>query len=162
MPGDPERGGLKSAEEVCVAPQSPQNLENHRRYVPLYHFVLFGIALLLLGLTIKRMVSHFSFDNVSEFLLVVALVLVGFFARSFAVTVQDRVIRLEVRLRLQALAPDLAARFDEFTPVQFTALRFAGDDELPALARQVLDGKLIKSVEIKKQIRNWKPDNLRA
>jgi hypothetical protein len=142
--------------------QTPQTFSNHARYVPLYHFVLTSIALLLLGMSIRRMALRFSAEALFEFLLVVALVLVAYFARGFALTVQDRVIRLEVRLRLQALAPDLATRFDEFTPAQFTALRFADDAELPALARQVLDGKLTKGVEIKKQIRNWKADNLRV
>ena len=145
-----------------MAQASSQNLGNHSRYVPLYHFVLFAIVLLLLGTTIKRLAAHFSADTRFEFLLVVALVLVAYFARSFALTVQDRVIRLEMRLRLQALAPDLAPRFDEFAPAHLTALRFAGDAELPALARQVIAGKLTKGVDIKKQIRNWKPDNLRA
>jgi hypothetical protein len=76
--------------------------------------------------------------------------------------VQNRVIRLEVRLRLQALAPELVTRYDEFTLAQFTALRFASDAELPALARQVIEGKLTTGVEIKKQIRNWRPDHLRV
>jgi hypothetical protein len=93
---------------------------------------------------------------------VVAVVLVAYFARSFALMVQNRVIRLEMRLRLQTLAPELATRFDEFTPAQFTALRFAGDAELPALARQVIEGKLTKGIDIKKQIRSWKPDHLRV
>jgi hypothetical protein len=145
-----------------MARQTPQTFGNHARYVPLYHFVLTGLALLLLGMSIRRMVLRFSAEALFEFLLVVALVLVAYFARGFALTVQDRVIRLETRLRLQALAPDLATRFDELTPAQFTALRFADDAELPALARQVIDGKLTKGLEIKKQIHNWKADNLRV
>ena len=145
-----------------MARQSTQNFGNHARYVPLYHFGLLAIALLSLGLAAKRVTSRVSADTLLEFLLVVALILVAYFARSFALTVQDRVIRLEVRLRLQTLAPQLAARFDEFTPAQFTALRFAGDAELPALAQQVIEGKLTKGVDIKKQIRDWKPDHLRV
>jgi hypothetical protein len=148
--------------EADVTPQSPQTYANHSRYVPLYHFVLFALALLLLVTSVVRMVSRFSADATFDFLLVVALGLAAYFARSFALTVQDRVIRLEMRLRLQALAPDLAPRFDELTRGQFTALRFAGDTELPALARQVLEGKLTKGGDIKKQIRDWKADNLRA
>jgi hypothetical protein len=145
-----------------MARQSTQNFGNHSRYVPLYHFGLLAIALLSLGLAVKRVTSHVSADTLLEFLLVVALILVAYFARSFALTVQDRVIRLEVRLRLQTLAPQLAARFDELTPAQFTALRFAGDAELPALAQQVIEGKLTKGSDIKKQIRDWKPDHLRV
>ena len=161
-PDEVQGNGLKAAEEAKVAQQSPQNFGNHSRYVPLYHFVLFGIALVLLGMSIRRLASRFSADSLFDFLLVAALVLVAYFARGFALTVQDRVIRLEMRLRLQALAPDLAGRFDELTPAQFTALRFAADAELPALARRVLEGTLTSGVEIKKQIRNWKPDHLRA
>ena len=142
--------------------QSPQNVGNHSRYVPLYHIVLFAIILLSLGMAVKRMISHLSADTLLEFLLTVALVLTAYFARSFPLTVQNRVIRLEMRLRLQTLAPELATRFDEFTPAQLTALRFAGDTELPALAQQVIEGKLIKGVDIKKQIRSWKPDHLRV
>jgi hypothetical protein len=145
-----------------VTQQSAQNFENHARYVPLYHFVLPAIALFSLGMAVMRMTSHFSADTLLEFLLVVALVLVAYFTRSFALTVQNRVIRLEVRLRLQTLAPELAARFDELTPAQFTALRFAGDAELPALARQVMEGRLTKGIDIKKQIRSWQPDHLRV
>lgn len=142
--------------------QSPQSFGNHARYVPLYHFVLFAIALLALGLAVVRMASDFSTDTLLDFLVVVGLILAAYFSRGFALTVQNRVIRLETRLRLQALAPELAARFDELSPGQFTALRFASDAELPALARQVIEGKLTKGVEIKKQIRNWRPDHLRV
>jgi hypothetical protein len=141
---------------------SPQNFGNHARYVPLYHFVLFTVLLVSLGLAAMRLVVHHSVTTLLDFLLVVAVVLVAYFARGFALTVQNRVIRLEVRLRLQALAPELVARFDEFTIAQFTALRFAGDAELPALAQQVIEGRLTKGVDIKKQIRNWKPDHLRV
>ena len=145
-----------------MAQPSPQNLQNHARYVPLYHFVLFPIVLALLGWSGKRMASHFSADALFGFLLVVAVTLAAFHARSFALTAQDRVIRLEMRLRMQTLAPQLMTRFDELTPGQFTALRFAGDSELQGLAQQVLDGQLTKSSDIKKQIRNWKADDLRV
>ena len=145
-----------------MAQQSTQNFQNHARYVPLYHFVLSAIFAVLLGWSGKRLVSHFSADTVCEFLLVVAVVLVAFFARSFALTAQDRVIRLETRLRLQALAPQLMSRFDGLAPGQLTALRFASDAELPALAQQVLEGKLTRSADIKRQIKSWKADHLRV
>jgi hypothetical protein len=85
------------------------------------------------------------------------------YARLFSLTVQDRVIRLEMRLRLERLLPpDLRSRIPEFTPAQFISLRFAGDDELPALARQVLDEKLSDRKTIKRRIKNWQADFLRA
>lgn len=145
-----------------MAQPSPQNLANHKRYVPLYHLVLFVVLLASLGLAAMRLVAHRSTATLLDFLLAVAVALAAYFARGFALTVQNRVIRLEVRLRLQALAPDLAARFDEITIPQVVALRFASDAELPALARQALEGKLTSGVDIKKQIQNWKPDHLRV
>lgn len=139
-----------------------QNLQNHARYVPVYHFVLGAILLVLLVWSGIRMASRFSTDTLFGFLLVVAVALVAFFTRSFALAAQDRVIRLEMMLRLQALAPQLMDRFDELTPGQFTALRFAGDAELPGLAQRVLEGKLTRSADIKKQIRSWRADHLRV
>jgi len=86
-----------------------------------------------------------------------------FFARIFALKVQDRVIRLEMRMRLQqVLPPDLRGRIPEFAVGQLVALRFAGDAELPELARKVLDEKLTDRSAIKKMIRDWQPDELRA
>jgi hypothetical protein len=77
--------------------------------------------------------------------------------------VQDRVIRLEMQLRLQQLLPqDLRPRMREFTVNQLVSLRFASDAELPALARKVLDEKLNDRKAIKKLIRDWQPDYLRA
>ena len=84
-------------------------------------------------------------------------------ARMFALSVQDRVIRLEERLRYERLLPpDLQARILEFEPGQLVALRFASDAELPGLARKVLDEKLSDRKAIKKMIQNWQSDDLRA
>jgi len=88
---------------------------------------------------------------------------VALFARMFALTVQDRVIRLEMRLRMQQVLPqDLRGRIPEFTVGQLVSLRFASDAELTALARKVLDEKLTDRKTIKKLIRDWQPDLLRA
>jgi hypothetical protein len=93
----------------------------------------------------------------------VALLLLALYARTFALTVQDRVIRLEMQLRLQNLLPaDLHPRIPEFTTSQLVALRFASDSELPDLARKVLAEKLSERKAIKQLIRDWQPDNLRA
>ncbi len=145
-----------------MAEQRPQNFEHHARYVPLYHFVLSFLLVALLGWATREAIVHPSAATVFQFLLVVALVLVGFFARSFALTAQDRVIRLEMKLRMQAVTPQLMPRFAELTPAQLTALRFAGDAELPALAQQVLEGRLTRSVDIKRQIKDWQADHLRV
>jgi hypothetical protein len=142
--------------------QPPQNLQNHARYVPLYHFALAVLLTLLLVRATRRAVAHYSSDALVEVLLVVTIALVAYFARSFALTAQDRVIRLEMKLRMQAVAPQLMPRFAEFAPGQLTALRFAGDAELPGLAQRVLDGGLTRSGDIKKQIKDWQADRLRV
>jgi hypothetical protein len=86
-----------------------------------------------------------------------------FAARVMALSVQDRVIRLEMQLRMAGLLPaDLQPRAQQLTRSQLVALRFAGDQELPDLVRQVLDGKLTSQKEIKLAIRDWKGDDLRA
>ena len=86
-----------------------------------------------------------------------------FSARLFALAVQDRVIRLEERLRYtQVLPADLQARSTEFSIGQIVSLRFASDAELPALARKVLDEKLTERKAIKQLIKSWKPDYQRA
>jgi Family of unknown function (DUF6526) len=93
----------------------------------------------------------------------VALLLLALFARLFALTVQDRVIRLEMRLRLtEILSADLRPRIPEFTARQLVSLRFASDAELPALARKVLDEKLSNGKAIKQLVKNWQGDYLRA
>lgn len=142
-------------------PEREQNLENHARYVPLFHFVLGGLVALNFYHAIRAFLPMTQ-DSVWRLVLAVALLLMYWFVRAFPVAVQDRVIRLEERLRMQALAPDVAARFDELSAGQVTALRFASDAELPALARDVLAGKLAKPADIKRAVRNWRADHWRA
>jgi hypothetical protein len=96
-------------------------------------------------------------------LLAIAFLILILYARMFTLTVQDRVIRLEMRLRLERLLPmDLRSRIPEFTAPQLISLRFAGDEELAVLARQVLDEKLSDRKSIKRRIKNWQADFLRA
>jgi hypothetical protein len=143
--------------------EASQNIKNHARIVPLYH----GVALPILGInavwTIKRAFTRPSWDTAIAALVGIALVLMFFFARMFALTVQDRVIRLEMRLRLRELLPaDLIGRIHEFTPGQLVAMRFASDRELPALARRVLDERLQDRKAIKQLVEDWQADHLRA
>jgi len=92
-----------------------------------------------------------------------ALIALFFMARNSVVTVQDRLIRLEMRLRLTgALPADLCPRIPEFTVAQLVSLRFASDAELPALARKVLDEKLSDRKGIKQLVKDWQADYLRA
>ena len=116
-----------------------------------------------LGWSIYRVSRFFSFGTVMLLLLAAAFVLAALYGRMFALTVQDRVIRLEMRLRLRdVLPPDLRARIMEFNVSQLVAMRFASDAELPELARKVLDEHLIDRKAIKKLVKNWQPDLLRA
>lgn len=140
-----------------------QNFENHARFVPMFHFFVAPVFLLNIVWSIVRLVRDFSFGTFVFFLVAVALFLLALTARLFALTVQDRVIRLEMRLRMQQiLPPDLRARIPDFEVAQLIALRFAGDAELPDLARKVLDEKLTDRKTIKKLVRDWQADFLRA
>jgi hypothetical protein len=140
-----------------------QNFENHARFVPAFHGVVLPILVINLLWSLVRLWRSFSAEAVLSLLLAVAFLLLFFYARIFALTVQDRVIRLEMTLRLQQLLPpDLKSRIPEFTVAQLISLRFAADDELPALARKVLDEKLADRKAIKRLIRNWQADELRA
>lgn len=143
--------------------EKTQNFENHARFVPGFHIVTLGIFMINLIWSIYHLIKLPSLENVIGLLVAFALVLLFFYARIFALTVQDRVIRLEMQLRLQQLLPDdLRLRVPEFAIGQLVALRFASDAELPALARRVLDDKLTDRKAIKKMIQRWQPDFLRA
>lgn len=142
-------------------PSEPQNLANHTRYVPGYHFVLFGLLVLNFLFSLYQL-RHFSASAVFGLAVAVSLILLAWYERAFAVAVQDRVIRLEERLRIEKLCPDLAARAATLHIKQIVALRFAGDDELPALLRKVLDEDIRSQKAIKSEIRNWRADYARA
>ncbi|HKW87530.1 MAG TPA: DUF6526 family protein [Candidatus Acidoferrales bacterium] len=141
-----------------------QNFENHVRVVPPFHmFVLPALALNFVYSIYKLVHTWFTFDALVGMIVALALVLLALFARRFALTVQDRVIRLEMRLRMEKLLPaDLKARIEEFSVGQLVALRFASDAELPELARRVLGEKLENRKAIKRMVKTWKPDYLRA
>lgn len=143
-------------------PEQTQSFDNHARLVPAYHFLTFGLAAINLLWNLYRTAVDFSVAQLMSLAVAVVLLMLFFFARIFALTVQDRVIRLEMRLRLAALTPELAPRLGEFTVNQLCSLRFAGDAELPDLARRVLAEKLDDRKAIKRLIRNWQADHLRA
>jgi hypothetical protein len=143
--------------------EKPQSYANHARYVPAYHFVLFGILVLNLIYRVVRLIRHHEYVCVADLGLAFAFLLIFFYARMFAVTVQDRVIRLEMRLRLGRVLPrDLESRIGELSLDQLIALRFASDEELPDLTRKVLTEGLKDRKAIKQLIRDWQADTLRA
>jgi len=137
----------------------PQTHANHRKFVPLYHFVLAPLLLLNLGYATWCIVKDFGFDRVVSLTTAVALIIMYLFVRIFATGAQDRVIRLEERLRFARLLPDdLKPRIDEFSRAQMVGLRFAGDAELPDLARRVLAEHIQGREAIKKMIKEWRAD----
>jgi hypothetical protein len=108
-------------------------------------------------------VQAFSGDTLMAFLVSIALLLLFFSVRVQVLTVQDRVIRLEMRLRLRDILPkDLHTHIDGLSHKQLVALRFASDAELPALIREVLAGTLQTQKDIKSRVRDWQADHLRA
>jgi hypothetical protein len=140
-----------------------QSFENHTKIVPAFHYFILPVFAINLVSAIYRAWHFLSIGTVISALVAGALVLLAFYARVFALRVQDRVIRLEMQLRLQnVLPPDLRARISGFSVGQLVALRFASDAELPELARKVMDERLTGRKAIKKMIKNWQPDLLRA
>lgn len=145
-----------------------QSYANHARYVPGFHFVTLGILAVNVLWSLYRLFRPYSeevpvLDRVLAVLVALGIAALAFYARMFPLAVQDRVIVNEMRARLEtALPPDLRPRIGELRRGQIIALRFAGDEELPELTRQVLDGKLVKGDEIKRAVRSWRADHLRA
>lgn len=140
-----------------------QNFQNHTKLVPAFHFFVLPILLANFIWSVVRAIQHFTFGTVMSVLVALALILLALTARIFSLTVQDRLIRLEMRLRMQQVLPqDLRSRIPDFTVGQLVSLRFASDAELPALARKVLDEKMTDRKAIKQLVREWQPDLLRA
>jgi hypothetical protein len=146
----------------CV--MAEQNFANHTKLVPPFHlFVLPVLVANVIWSLVRLRALHFSAWSIFSVIVALALLMGFLTARLFALSVQDRVIRLEERLRYHRLLPaDLQPRIDEFTIAQLVSLRFACDAELPALARKVLDDKMQQRKAIKRLVKTWKPDYLRA
>ncbi len=144
-------------------PQSGQTYKTHTRWFPPFHF--FVMPVLLINVFVSGWLLYRSPSRLGtwELIVAMALVMTALTARFMVVAVQDRVIRLEMRLRLrQLLPPDLQPRINDLTHRQLVALRFASDAELPDLVRDVLAGKLTTSKDIKMRVKNWQSDWLRA
>ena len=141
-----------------------QNFQNHGKIVPVFHFFAVPVFVINFFWSLYRFWQlGISFAGIFGVIFAAALLVLLFEARLFALAVQDRVIRLEERLRYaQVLPADLQARTGELTIDQIVSLRFASDAELPALTRKVLDEKLTERKAIKQLIKTWKPDYQRA
>jgi hypothetical protein len=146
-----------------MAQPKVQNFKNHRRFIPLYHFIVFAILVVNLIDSLVRLVRAFSWQTVLGLLVAFSLLCIFFWARTFALTVQDRLIRAEMRLRLREILPaDLKGRIDELNRDQFVGLRFASDAEMADLVREGLTNKIDNRDEIKKRVKDWQADNLRC
>jgi hypothetical protein len=142
---------------------SQQSAANHARYVPGYHFVTGALALLNLLWALYRVSTRPNGDAYSALVVAVTLMLIFLYARQFPVAVQDRLIRLEERLRLARLMPpEMQQPCDDLTPSQLIALRFASDAELPELTTRVIREGITGRAQIKALIRDWRPDHMRV
>lgn len=139
-----------------------QDYATHRRFNPLYHFVALPIFIVNFGVAAYHLYRAPS--PAAAWLLVVAFGMIAMLGvgRMQALMTQDRIIRLEERLRLQSLAPALAGRLDELTRRQLAALRFASDEELPALMQRALAGEFASNGHIKRAVTQWRPDHMRV
>jgi hypothetical protein len=143
----------------------PQNFKNHSRVDPPFHFFILTVLLLNLIFAITYCVRHWPDHaklGIWWIVVSIALLMLGLKTRTNALKVQDRIIRLEEKLRFAALLPpDLLARSQALTVRQIIGLRFASDDELPALVKRALDENLSEK-QIKQSINSWRPDYLRV
>ena len=141
---------------------SEQNFKKHSRYIPLWHFIIPLIMLsLLIGSIINLVQSGHSNRYSASLIVVIAVLFIGFYwyTRWFALRAQDRAIRAEENFRhfiLTGKPLDARLRMG-----QIIALRFASDEEMPALAKRAVEEKMLQK-EIKQAIKNWKPDYNRA
>ena len=145
-----------------MANEKPQNFENHAHKIPVF---VAGQLVLIVNLVGRLVELHhgISFGSVMNVLVGAVLIVLFGFARNSTLAVQNRLIRLEMRLRLAGVLPsDLRPRISEFTLDQLISMRFACDAELPELARKVLDEKLNDRKAIKKMVKDWQADYLRA
>lgn len=140
-----------------------QSFENHKRWLPLWHF--FVTPVLLINVLIQAWRAVKAPDAVTGWNLLVALALFFgvFLSRLMPLIGQDRLIRLEERTRMARVLPaDLRGRENDLTRQQYVALRFAPDDELPELVRRTVSGELKTAADIKRAIKNWRADHLRV
>ncbi len=140
-----------------------QNYQNHVRWNVFVHFVISPLLAILVVWALVCVITEFDWYRVQFLLLTVAVLLVSLASRTQALTVQNRIIRLEERLRYRELLPaELAERAINLPVGKMIALRFASDEELPGLMERVLNGELKTGKEIKLAVQNWRADHLRV
>ncbi len=135
-----------------------QDLKNHARLHPPFHFFTFFLLVANLVFTIIHAVHHHNFWNIWLVVVSFGIFIPVLLIRQYAVKVQDRVIRMEERVRLTSLAPpDFQGEISKLSVDQMVGLRFASDGEVVALAKQALEENLGRKA-IKERIKSWRPD----
>ena len=141
-----------------------QNYKNHVRWFPLMHFVV--IPLLLLNLIWQSVLLYQApgWSQAEMVLLAITIILLGLAARLQSLKAQDRIIRLEERLRYHNLlaAETAAAASANLSLHEMIALRFAGDEELSELVERALKREFARPKDIKIAVRKWRPDHVRV
>ena len=144
-------------------PDGQQSFANHVRYLPFYHYFVVPVLAANAAMKLWAITGEVSATSVWDATVAIAILLIGFAARVMALTVQDRLIRLEETMRMQRILPaELQPAIPLLSRRQFVALRFAPDAELPGLVQRVRSGELTDSRAIKRAIGVWRPDELRA
>ena len=142
---------------------APQTFANHTRWQPPLHFFVLPVMLINVFWAVIVFVKDPNWNSGWWIIVSLALLVLVFFVRLNPLKAQDRIIRLEERLRYQqVLSPALLQQANALKPGQIIALRFAGDDELEELVSAVLAGKFSKNSEIKRAIKGWRADTFRV
>jgi hypothetical protein len=140
-----------------------QTFASHTRWNPLYHFVASPLTGLYMVYALVQAFRAPSGASLWHAVWAVGIWAAVLSARLMALTVQNRVIRLEMRLRLKDVLPaELQAKSRALSTRHLIALRFAGDAELPGLVERTLAGEFARPKDIKRAITNWQADWLRA
>ena len=141
----------------------PQNFENHTRWHPAFHFFILPVMLINFFWAVVIFVKAPGWNSGWWIIVSLALLMLTTFVRTYSLKVQDRLIRLEEKLRYQQVLPTaLAQQTGSLTVGQTVALRFAADEELEELINSVLSGKFVKTKDIKRAIKQWRADNFRV
>ena len=142
---------------------TPQSYSNHTRWHPPFHFFVAPVLLINLIVSIVQLYRYPGWERGWWVVVSLALVVLASLVRINPLRAQDRLIRLEERLRMrELLPPELARQAVALKTGQFVALRFASDEELEGLVRRIIAGELRKPAEIKREIKNWRADHLRV
>lgn len=139
-----------------------QDFKTHRQFVPAFHYFTVPVLLINVGVEAVRFYRNQTSYHGWVMLVAFTLLVFAFVARGMAVKAQDRIIRLEERLRLGALLPaEHRDKVNDLTPGQLVALRFASDEEVPDLAHRTMTGEFKTQNDIKKAVKNWRADTHR-